>query len=115
MAIHKQVRTLVTIDPTNNAKALRVENIGGGNVALTAVFSVGSETKAVLPWKELWKILFLKDNALRDFKADIKRVVKDVDFIVKGSNLRLFFTPNNNADLVCVATRDLKEALLAIR
>lgn len=120
MTIHLKVKVVgVRIDPTNNAKALLVEKAGNGKVKLTAVFSTGIQREAILPWKELWKVLFLKDcldeRCLRDFSPDtgMSRIVKDTN--PDGSRFRLFFVHVKGPDLVCISYKDLKKALLEIK
>lgn len=119
MALYLKVKVLgVRITPTNNPQALLVEKTGKGKVKLTAVFTTEVRGEAILPWKDLWKVLFLKNSfheCLRDFSPDtgMGRIVKDTDS--DGSSFRLFFVPVGGMDLVCVSFKDFKEALLKIR
>lgn len=65
MAIRKEVKTLVSIDPigVKNIRTLRMELNADGEVKLTCVSLLESEFAGTLSWKEIVRIL-LQNNCL---------------------------------------------------
>jgi hypothetical protein len=112
------VKTVQKISARNTAESLYVERMTQRRVKLTAVFNEKRRAETVLFLTELWKALFLKDKEEKTFSGlGLKRIVKIAATPNERSTILFLFNSRglHGLYLIIVATKDLKEALLAIK
>ncbi len=109
---------MYTIQPSNNALKLEVENHDSDNLKLTAHFLSGEVTVAIVPIAEFTTALRLSSKlhafeqpcALKWIYSKPRRSLPFA-FLRRYTQVWLFFEPSEHGDLVVVRLADLRAAL----
>lgn len=83
------------IKATNNAKTLKVKNVGGGKIKLIAVFSKkGAESERTLSWWKVWKRFYFLRPGKYGCHVDFGTELRLARFA--KTDVHLYFEPPTN-------------------
>lgn len=84
-------------------------------VVITATFGPLHRETAIVGWNVLWNASFFKNNASKNPDSRVRSVTKRTATAEGPSKIRLSFVPSGNFGEIEVSTKDLRQALLAIK
>ena len=112
MAIHKEVKTRILVDPiiNQNIKTLIMKSDVDGEVELTCVTLLESEFNATLSWKEITKILYQKTCLIGGpVGSGLVKIVRE------AGRVCLTFSVPGKSGLDCyVSMKDFRDAIVAL-
>lgn len=112
----REIVTSLTVQPINGARALVVTKINSMYVELTAVFSTGLESKAILTWEAVWNLAFMEAGIQDMVGSGLVKVIKEVPTESWAeSTLAFFFTPVKHFDQIVVTAKDFVKVLTTIQ
>jgi len=112
MAIHKEVRTLVYIDPIDNPnlKTLIMEVSAEGEAKLTCITARESEYLAILSWREIIKILYQMDGQIKGSAGSgLGEIVKEF-----GQICFIFCRPGKTRVGCYITLEDFRNAVITL-